>query len=271
MRSFRQPKGFALQATTVLAGLFLLEGCGMQYTRHVVEGFHEEKLTEKSFALTPLPQIKYQEPGGCFGKGSSDGSKYQGMWDDNILKSLETTHPKNKFTRVEEESLKSLGVNYLALQSAAEKALQDLSVDQIDLSQNNPLKVELAVNASRQHREEIARFNQEGFDFVIVPIFPEMHGEVSTTTTMGANGAMSTSSSTTYYSDLQFVVFSAATGDPIYASGVLASSGGMCFIPPQETTVKASGKQLAKRISDLVTKVLALPAQPPSLASAFGN
>ncbi len=232
-------------------------GCGMQYTRHIVEGYQNEKLSGKSFALLPLPEIQYQEPSSCFGKGSTDGSKYQSLWDGKILSSLKAQHPKNTFEAFDKDRLGDDGVDYLALQSAAEAAAREFNVSQIDLNANNPVKVELSQKISPVAAAQCRKLKEKNFDFVVIPIHPEMHGEVHTTYNAGAPGMPGgASSQTVYYSDLQFVVYAAETGEAIYASGVLASSSGLCFVPPQTATVQGSGNQLAKRISDLVAKVL---------------
>lgn len=233
----------------------------MQYTRHLAEGYEKEKLTDKSFALMPMPPIKYQEPGSCFHKGSTDGSKYQGMWNEKILAALKKKHPKNRFGVVDTATMTKIGINYFSLQTSAEEAAREFGLHQIELSKNNPLKVELAQKRNPVAEAECQKLKGEQFDYLIVPIYPEMHGEVQTTY-HGAAGGMpgGASTQTTYYSDLQFVVFSAETGEAVYASGVLASSSGMCFIPPQVSTISGSGDGLATRISDLVAKVLNIRA-----------
>jgi hypothetical protein len=266
--------GIALAAAVLGLG-----GCSQTYTRHMSETYKDNKLGPVKFGVVAMPSMEYNPPSSCFGGGSNDADaeKYRMEWERELVKSLATSFPKQKFTSIPLTQLDELGIKSESFFSRAETDIVKMGVEQYEVQggQEKPL-----VYKASQRDPEMQTWGSkiraaDSVDFIIALVTPKMTGE---THSNGGSGMMMAppmagggggmmmggggGTSTSYTADARFGIWSAETGEIAYASGNISSSSGFCFFQsPQSGSISTYSGDMAQRLKELITAFLqSLPA-----------
>jgi len=272
--------GIALAAA--VAGL---GGCSQSYTRHMSETYKDNKLGPVRFGVVAMPSLDYNPPSSCFGGGSNDADaeKYRMEWQRELVKSLATAFPKQKFTSIPLARMDELGIKSESFFSRAEADIVKMGVEQYEVQggQEKPLYYKAAQRDPEMQIWGNKLHAADSIDFIVALVAPKMTGETHSNGGMvmtpmpGGGGGMMMGggggTSTSYTADARFGIWSAETGEIAYASGNIASSSGFCiFQSPQSGSISSYSGDMAQKLKDLITAFLhRLPADAAGPSAAI--
>ncbi|MBW8886537.1 MAG: hypothetical protein JF616_02165 [Fibrobacteres bacterium] len=267
------------------AAAFGMGGCSQTYTHHMSETYKDSKLDKVRFGVVAMPTMEYNPPSSCFGGGSNDADaeKYRMEWERELVKSLGTSFPKQKFISIPLTQLDELGIKSESFFSRAETDIVKMGVEQYEVQggQEKPLIYKAAQRDPEMQTWGSKIRAADSVDFIIALVTPKMTGETHSNgggmmmgpmpgggggMMMGGGGGTSTS----YTADARFGIWSAETGEIAYASGSISSSGGFCiFQSPQSGSISTYSGDMAQRLKELITAFLQrLPADAAGASAA---
>ncbi len=255
---FRMPVLIALSASGLL-----FFGCSQVYTQHLNENYKGKKLASVSFGIVSLPELYYTEPSSCFGNNNSDlGPTYRTEWETKLIKTLSFSFKKQRFVSIDEARLKALGMSTPALYSTAEADIASAGVEEYESQGGN--KRPLAYIPSRSNGKMQAlgtRLKEkDSIDYIIVLVDPKMSGETHYVAgSPGVGGAPGTAggTQTIYTANVRFGIWSAETGELLYASGSIAASSGFCvFQSPQSGSIGGNTEDMSTQLKSLISAFL---------------
>jgi len=265
-----------------LPAVLSLSGCSQKYTRHMSETYKDTKIGHVTFAVLAVPSLDYRPPSSCFGGGRSDADadKYRDEWEKQLIKTLSSNFPKQKFISITPARMDEIGIPSASLFSSAETDIEKMGVQSYDAQggQEKPIDYQPSRQNAQMRMWGQKLKEKDSIDFIIALVHPKMTGEVTSTPgtmmpTGGPGGGMMMtggSTSTSYTSDARFGIWSAETGELAYASGSIAASSGFCiFVSPQSASINDNTGDMAIQLKALVTAFLQhLPADRIRLGQA---
>lgn len=259
---------------------WVLGGCASYYTRQMSEAHKDAKIAGKSFAILPVLDIDYQPPSDCFSSGNSDGSKYEGPWVEAVEKDLKASFKTQTFKVYSPEELRQLRIEAPSLYSAAADEIAAMGVRKLEASPDGPPKVSYKPTRSGSVRAYLQPLHDSGkVDYVILLVQPKMTGRTDHqpghyNAAPGAAGGghfAGGSTTTTYTSDIRFGVWSAETGELIYASGAINASSGFCLVAtPQQGSINGTATDIATQLKALIARLLDGKAGPVEIGMSAG-
>lgn len=257
-------KGRLRLAVVCGVSAWALAGCASQYTRAMSETHKEAKIAGKSFAILPVMDIDYQPPSSCFGSGDkADGSRYEGPWLSEVEKNLKAGFKTQTFKVYTPAELKELRIDAPSLYSSASDEIAAMGVHRVETNLDGiPMTYKTGRAGSVKPYLEPLHAG-DSVDYVILLVQPKMTGQTQHNAghyqaAPGGGGAfVGGGTVTTYTSDIQFGVWSAETGELVYASGAINASSGFClFVSPQQASINGTATDITTQLKALIARIL---------------